>query len=80
VAAERRAKKIAAGVDPATAATDDPRARLRSARKRDLSEFAGTDEFVLLVARRDADGSVAIVGSVQGDAMFTEKALRKADV
>jgi hypothetical protein len=81
VAAERRAKKIAAGIEPATAATDDPRARLRSARKRDLSEFAGAgDEFVLLVARRDADGSVAIVGSVQGDAMFTEKALRKADV
>ena len=81
VAAERRAKKIAAGVEPATAATDDPHARLRSARKRDLSEFAGAgDEFVLLVARRDADGSVAIVGSVQGDATFTEKALRKADV
>ena len=81
VAAERRAKKIAAGIEPATAATDDPRARLRSARTRDLSEFAGAgDEFVLLVARRDADGSVAIVGSVQGDAMFTEKALRQADV
>ncbi len=81
VAAERRAKKIAAGVDPTTAATDDPRARLRSARKRDLSEFAGAgDEFVLLVARRDADGSVAIVGSVQGAAALTEKALRKADV
>jgi hypothetical protein len=81
VAAERRAKKIAAGVEPATAATDDPRARLRSARKRDLREFAGAgDEFVLLVGRRDADGSVAIVGSVQGDAALTEKALRKADV
>jgi len=54
---------------------------LRSARKRDLREFAGAgDEFVLLVARRDADGSVAIVGSVQGDAALTEKALRKADV
>jgi hypothetical protein len=80
VAAERRAKKIAAGA-PSTAYTDDPRARLRSARKRDLSEFAGAgDEFVLLVARREADGSVAIVGSVQGDAAFTEKALRKADV
>jgi hypothetical protein len=81
VAAERRAKKIAAGVQPVTATNDDPRRRLRSARKRDLSEFAGAgDEFVLLVARREADGSVAIVGSVQGDAMFTEKALRKADV
>lgn len=81
VAAQRRAKKIAADVGPATASTDDPRARLRSARKRDLSEFAGAgDEFVLLVARRDADGSVGIIGSVQGDAIFTEKALRKADV
>jgi hypothetical protein len=81
VAAERRAKKTAAGDNTATTASDDARARLRSARKRDLSEFADAgDEFVLLIARRDADGSVAIVGSVQGDATFTEKALRKADV
>ena len=59
----------------------DPRPRLRSARARDLSEFAGTgEEFVLLVARRDADGNVAIVGAVDADAAMTEKALRKTAV
>lgn len=80
VAAERRAKKIASGqhVNPSAA---DPRPRLRAARAKDLSEFAGTgDEFVLLVARRDTDGNVAIVGAVQSDAALTEKALRKTDV
>lgn len=80
VAAERRAKKLAAGLELAPSAVD-PRPRLRSARKKDLSEFAGAgEEFVLLVGRREADGSVAIVGAVQGDAALTEKALRKADV
>ncbi len=80
VAAERRARKVASGQHVA-ATPADPRPRLRSARKRDLSEFAGVgEEFVLLVARRDADGSVAIVGAVEGDAAFTEKALRKTAV
>jgi len=46
-----------------------------------LREFSGAgDEFVLLVGRREADGSVAIVGVVHGDAALTEKALRKAEV
>ena len=80
VAAERRARKVASGQHVAVAPVD-PRARLRTARIRDLSEFAGAgDEFVLLVARRDADGSIAIVGSVEGDAVLTDKALRKAVV
>jgi hypothetical protein len=80
VSAERRAKKVAAGMHISTL-SDDPRPRLRSARKRDLSEFAGVgEEFILLVGRREADGSMAIVGAVQGDAALTEKALRKADV
>jgi hypothetical protein len=80
IAAERRAKKVAAGqhVDVPAA---DPRPRLRTARARDLSEFAGSgEEFVLLVARRDADGNVAIVGAVDADAALTEKALRKTAV
>lgn len=80
VSAERRAKKIAAGLQVAPSSVD-PRPRLRAARKRDLSEFAGAgEEFILFVGRREADGSVAIVGSVQADAALTEKALRKADV
>ncbi len=80
VAAERRAKKVASGQDVA-ATPADPRPRLRAARIRDLSEFAGQgEEFVLLVARREADGSIAIVGSVEGDAALTDKALRKTVV
>ncbi len=80
VAAERRAKKVASGQHVAVTPSD-PRPRLRSARTRDLSEFAGNgEEFVLLVARREADGSVAIVGSVEGDAALTDKALRKTIV
>jgi hypothetical protein len=80
VAAERKAKKVAAGVQLAPS-SEDSRPRLRAARKKDLSEFAGAgDEFILFVGRREADGSVAIVGTVQGDAALTEKALRKADV
>lgn len=76
VAAERRARKVASGQN--VAAVADPRPRLRNARVRDLTEFAGSgDEFVLLVARREADGSVAIVGSVEGDAALTDRALRK---
>ena len=80
IAAERRAKKVAAGQHVATPAVD-PRSRLRTARVRDLSEFAGSgEEFVLLVARRDADGNIAIVGAVDADAALTEKALRKTAV
>jgi hypothetical protein len=80
IAAERRAKKVASGQHVA-AAPVDPRLRLRNARARDISEFAGAgDEFVLLVARRDANGNVAIVGAVEGDAALTEKALRKTAV
>jgi hypothetical protein len=80
VAAERRARKVAAGQHVA-AVPVDPRPRLRVARARDLSEFAGSgEEFVLLVARRDANGNVAIVGAVDADAAMTEKALRKTAV
>ena len=80
VAAERRARKVASGQHVANTPVD-PRPRLRSARVRDLSEFAGAgEEFVLLVARRQADGSIAIVGCVEGDAALTDKALRKAVV
>ncbi len=80
IAAERRAKKVASGQHVA-ATQADPRPRLRNARARDLSEFAGVgEEFVLLVARRDADGNVAIVGAVEADSAMTEKALRKTAV
>lgn len=79
VQAERRARKVAKGghVPPATL---DPRPRLRAARARNLSEFAhGHDEFVVLVARRDGDGQVVIVGAVEDDGL-TDKVLAKTIV
>jgi hypothetical protein len=79
VQAERRARKLEKGGHVAPAAAD-PRPRLRSARKRDLAEFAhGAEEFIVLVARRDADGEVAIVGSVE-DAGLTDRVLAKTVV
>ena len=79
VQAERRARKLAKG-ETVTPTLVDPRPRLRAARARDLSEFAqGSEEFVVLVARRGADGNVAIVGSVV-DAGLTDKVLIKTVV
>jgi hypothetical protein len=76
VQAERRARKVEKGehVKPVSL---DPRPRLRAARARDLAEFAhGSEEFVVLVARRHADGQVVLVGSVD-DAGLTDKVLAK---
>jgi hypothetical protein len=79
VQAERRARKVEKGTHVAPAPAD-PRPRLRNARARDLSEFAqGTDEFVVLVARRDAEGGVVLVGAVE-DASLTDKVLAKTIV
>jgi hypothetical protein len=79
VQAERRARKVEKGEHVAPAKVD-PRPRLRAARARDLGEFAqGSEEFVVLVARRDGNGQVAIVGSID-DAGLTDKVLEKAVV
>ena len=77
VQAERRARKVEKGghVAPVTAA--DPRPRLRRARAKELIEFArGSEEFVVLVARRDADGSVVLVGAIE-DAKLTDQVLAR---
>jgi hypothetical protein len=79
VQAERRARKVMKGEHVAPVAAD-PRPRLRAARARDLAEFAyGNDEFVVLVARRDANGEVVIVGAVE-DGGLTDKVLAKTVV
>ncbi|WP_380872671.1 hypothetical protein ACFB49_35890 [Sphingomonas sp. DBB INV C78] len=78
VAAERTARR------PATRpAPKDPRVALRSAAPRahvDLGiDLTGQDEeFLLLVARREANGSVAILAPVAGEAKLLERALRHA--
>ena len=80
VAAERRARKVAKG-EHVVAITVDPRDRLRGARVRELIEFTGTGaEFVVLVGRREADGSIAIVGAVDTGDALTEKVLRQTIV
>jgi hypothetical protein len=80
IKSERFVRKImsAGNVSEASA---DPRTKLRTARARSLEEFAGQgDEFVILVGRREADGSVSLIGTVEGDKGLTEKALNKAVV
>ena len=80
VQAERRARKVEKGGHVATVVASDPRPRLRNARGKSLDEFAqGSEEFVVLVARRDADGSVVLVGEM-ADASLTEKVLAKTVV
>ena len=77
VQAERRARKVEKGGHVAPVAAADPRPRLRNAPAKDLTEFAqGAEEFVILVARRDADGSVVLVGEM-ADAGLTDKVLAK---
>lgn len=77
VKAERQARKVAKGEHVSVVAAD-PRIRLRTARARALAEFAnGAEEFVVLVARREPDGSVSVIGAVEGDDALTEKALSK---
>jgi hypothetical protein len=77
IIAERRARKIAkTGLTQSPVL--DPRDRLRSARVRDISEFTGGNaEFVILVARRETDGSIAVIGAVEAGKEFTEKAFCK---
>jgi hypothetical protein len=75
VRAERDAKRPAAKPDPVAEA----RERLRAAGPLGDLELAveGDGEFVLFVGRREADGRIAVVASVD-DAALTERAVRKA--
>ena len=78
IKSERFARKMSA-VSNVQGPAADPRTRLRSVPARSLHEFAGDgDEFVILVGRREADGSVVLVGAVNGDKGLTEKVLSKA--
>lgn len=80
VKAERLAKKIDNG-EQEIALPVDPREALRMAPTRSIEEFSGDgEEFIVLMARRDENGDIAIIGNVDADAAFTEKALRKTVV
>ena len=78
VQAERRARKVEKGGHVAPVAVADPRPRLRNARAKDLAEFAyGAQEFVVLIARRDANGGVVLVGAIEDEGL-TDRLLSKA--
>lgn len=80
VQAERMARKVERG-DHVARTAQDPRIKLRVAPARSIDQFAGEgDEFVLLVARRDNAGNLALIGSVEGDGKLTERALRKTRI
>ena len=80
VKAERLEAKVRRG-DHVAEIVSDPRTKLRAATARSLNDFAnGSEEFVVLVGRREADGSVSVVASVDGDKSLIEKALRQAAV
>jgi hypothetical protein len=74
VQAERAARK-----PEAPARTRDARAveKARSLSPRGIVEIEGTDEFVILIARRVDDGHVAVLGQVDADQKALDKALRQ---
>ena len=76
VQAERRARRPAARPDSGEAA----RAAVRTAGALAYLDIRteGAEEFVLLVARREPDGSLAVVAPVANDASLVERALRRA--
>ncbi|HEX8654500.1 MAG TPA: hypothetical protein VF693_04675 [Allosphingosinicella sp.] len=75
VRAERQAKRPEPKVDP----IEQARARLRDAGPLGFLDLAveGDGEFVLFVARREADGRIAVLASV-GDPATIDRAVRKA--
>jgi hypothetical protein len=74
VQAERAARK-----PEASARTRDVRAveKARSLSPRGIIEIEGSDEFVILIARRVDDGHVAVLGQVDADQKALDKALRQ---
>jgi len=81
VSAEREARRN--GPDNVTSITenDDVLERLRTAPIRQLSEIVtGDDEFIVLVARKDADGQLAIVGPVDANQKLTSQVLKNTRV
>jgi hypothetical protein len=82
VRAERIARRTGERLQLRPSDSIDPvRERLRRAPARSLAQIdAGTQEFVLLVARRDDAGALEIVGPVQADERLTDSALRKVQI
>jgi hypothetical protein len=75
VQAERRARKPAAAPNRSASA----RASLRTSKPLGFVEGpGGAEEFVLLIARREVDGRLAIVAPVPEDSVLLDRAIRMA--
>jgi hypothetical protein len=75
VAAERAARRP--GTTPANPA-EAARETLRTASPRATIDMeAGEDEFVLLIARRDGDGRLAVLAPVPDDSSLIDRAIRR---
>lgn len=74
VAAERSARRPAINADRSEAA----RAMVRAMPAAAVVEIGPVEhEFVLIMGRREADGRVAVLGPVPGDAAFIDRAIRR---
>ncbi|MEP4060409.1 MAG: hypothetical protein ABJL70_12255, partial [Parasphingorhabdus sp.] len=81
VYAERENNRPAGLLSRAQTIGEDLLAKLRSAPKRQLQDIdAGDSEFVVLVARKDLDGDLTIVGPVRGNDKLTSQALKHTQV
>ncbi len=81
VYAERDARNPQQKVVEAVVQDEHVLDRLRSAPSRQLDDIdSGDAEFVVLVARRDDNGQLSIVGPVLGDQKLTNKALKQTSV
>ena len=77
VYAERDSRKTKRKLSKNAVPNGDVMERLRKAPSRKLAEIdAGDAEFVVLLARREDSGQLAIVGPVLGDEKLTAKALK----
>ncbi|GAB5487768.1 MAG: hypothetical protein Pars2KO_13380 [Parasphingorhabdus sp.] len=78
VATERASRRNSDDGTTTIVKDDDVLERLRSAPTKNLSDIsAGDDEFIVLVARKDKDGLLSIVGPVDANSKLTTQILKK---
>lgn len=78
VSEERKSRNPGSTASASSVVSSEIMEKLRTAPARQLNEFdAGSDEFIVLVARQDENGNLAVVGSVKGQPKLTDQVLKK---
>jgi len=78
VSEERKSRNPGSTASASSVVSSEIMEKLRTAPARQLNEFdAGADEFIVLVARQDENGNLAVVGSVKGQPKLTDQVLKK---